>query len=157
MINNIEIQRFKRFKQPVSLEGLGHVNYLVGKNNSGKSSFLQAVLLACLHRNENGFGFDNSSFPENLATLREHYSDEDISSPIKVVLHDGTQEKTVIEDSWIQDRNRIEKTNKGKGKIPSALYIPCNVQMSKGQDRSTVQDIENEVRGARHPVCRSHS
>ena len=63
------------------------VNYLVGKNNSGKSSFLQAVLLTCLYRNEDGSRFLNSSFPENLAAYREYYSDEDISSPIKVRPH----------------------------------------------------------------------
>ncbi len=146
MISNIEIQRFKRFEQPVSLEGLGHVNYLVGKNNSGKSSFLQAVLLACLYRVENGLGFSNSSFPENLAALREYYSDEDILSPIRVVLHNGTQGKTIIEGTWLQQGNRIDKNNTGGGKIPSALYIPCNVQMNRVHDTSTVRNIENEIR-----------
>ncbi len=147
MINSIEIQRFKRFERPIRLEGLGRVNYLVGKNNSGKSSFLQAVLLACLYRDENGSHFSNSSFPDNLAALREYYSDEDISSPIRVVLNDGTQEKTIIEGSWRQDGNTIRKINTGEGKIPRALYIPCNVQMSKSQDISTVRQIENEIRG----------
>ena len=146
MISNIEIQRFKRFKQPITLEDLGHVNYLVGKNNSGKSSFLQAVLLACLNRSENGSRFSNSSFPENLAALREYYSDEDILSPIRVVLHNGTQGKTIIESTWTQQGNRIDKNNTGEGKIPSALYIPCNVQMSRVHDTSTVRNIKNEIR-----------
>ncbi len=147
MIDSIEIQRFKRFERPFRLEGLGRINYLVGKNNVGKSSFLQAVLLACLYRNRNGSGFDNSSIPDNLATQREYYSHEDVSSPIKVVFKDETNQQTIIEGSWRQDINRIEKTKKGEGKIPGALYIPCNIPMSKGQDRSTVTEIENEIKG----------
>ncbi len=146
MIHSIEIHKFKRFEEPIRVEGLVPVNYLVGKNNSGKSSFLQAVLLACLYRTENGSGFNNSSFPENLATYKEYYSDQDISSPIRVVLYDGIQQETIVEGSWINDINGLRKSNKGTGKIPSVLYIPCNVQISKTEDRSTARDVDNQIR-----------
>lgn len=113
MICSIEIQKFKRFKKRIRIEGLASVNYLVGKNNSGKSSFLQAVLLACLYRNADGSGFLNPRFPENLAAYREYYSNEDISSPIKVVLTDEKKKRILIEGSWINDSSAIHKKSEG--------------------------------------------
>ncbi len=45
MIDYLEIQNYKMFER-LRLDGLGRVNLIVGKNNVGKSSLLEAVFLA---------------------------------------------------------------------------------------------------------------
>ncbi len=47
MINQISISNFRGIKE-AEIEGLGQVNLFIGKNNSGKSSILEALCLAKL-------------------------------------------------------------------------------------------------------------
>lgn len=44
VLDSFEIQRFKCFKN-LRIEHLGHVNLIVGKNNVGKSTLLEALRL----------------------------------------------------------------------------------------------------------------
>lgn len=144
MIHSIEIQKFKRFRKPVKIKKLSSVNYLVGRNNSGKSSFLQAILLSALYRNESGDSFTNVSFPEKFARLKEYFNDEDLSNPIKIVIIDENDRKIVIESQW--QNESVSKNKAGKGKIPRILYIPCNVQISMTQDGATFNNVDNEIK-----------
>ncbi len=70
MVDSIEVQKFKKFENPIRIEGLSGVNYLVGKNNAGKSSFLQAVLLSTLYRNEAKTNFSSSGFSFTVRTYQ---------------------------------------------------------------------------------------
>ena len=44
MLRDLTIQNYRTFKD-FSIDGLARVNLIVGKNNSGKTSFLEAVYL----------------------------------------------------------------------------------------------------------------
>ena len=44
MLNSIKIQNYRNLKQ-LSIEKLGHVNLIIGKNNTGKTSLLEALYL----------------------------------------------------------------------------------------------------------------
>ena len=47
MIRSIYIRNFRAFKE-LRLEPIGKVNIIVGRNNTGKSTLLEAIYLACL-------------------------------------------------------------------------------------------------------------
>ncbi|MCX5920983.1 MAG: AAA family ATPase [Candidatus Melainabacteria bacterium] len=55
MLEQFTVENFKGFKK-LTLDDLGHINIFVGKNNTGKTSLLQAVGLSRLK----GHTFDNS-------------------------------------------------------------------------------------------------
>lgn len=44
MLNNIKIQNYRNFKS-LSIEKLGRVNLIIGRNNTGKTSLLEAIFL----------------------------------------------------------------------------------------------------------------
>jgi AAA15 family ATPase/GTPase len=46
IIENLQINRFRGIRD-LNLAGLGWVNILVGKNNSGKTTILEAISIAC--------------------------------------------------------------------------------------------------------------
>lgn len=143
MINNIEVQKFKRFKNLVKIEGLSKVNYLVGKNNIGKSSFLQAVLLSTLYRNEEGVNFRNNNLPEIFARLKEYFNEEDLINPIKVIF-DTDSGEVDISGVWREDR--VIKSKAGDGRIPISVYIPCGVSMDITRDDFSFNRLNNEIK-----------
>lgn len=63
MFKDIEIQRFRGIKHS-RVEGLGRINLFFGKNNCGKSSFLDAVFLIS--------GLSNPKLPLNINLLRNY-------------------------------------------------------------------------------------
>ena len=145
MIHSMEVEKFKTFESPIKIENLSSVNYLVGKNNSGKSSFLQAILLSALYRNEDGSNFFNPNFREKFARLKEYFSNEDLSSPIKVIFGYGNNKAAVIESQWKD--SSVFKKKTGEGKIPRTLYIPCGVQISMARDKSSFTEVNEEIEG----------
>ena len=54
MINKIEVQNFKLFKDKATFTSLKNLNFLTGINGRGKSSFLQVLLTMaqCVKANE---------------------------------------------------------------------------------------------------------
>ncbi len=142
MFKDIEVQKFKKFKTSIKIENLSSVNYLVGKNNSGKSSFLQAILLSTLRIKESGTSFSNVSFPEKFAKEKEYFNDEDLVNPIKVVFNNG-REKVVIESHWIA--STINKRKTEGEKIPRSFYIPCGAGISMDNDNSSFTNIKNNL------------
>src|SRR5436309_13909396 len=46
ILNSLEIRNFRGF-QDLKIERLGRVNLLVGKNNVGKTSLLEAIMVVC--------------------------------------------------------------------------------------------------------------
>jgi len=58
----VEIENFRSFSE-LKIEGLGDVNIIVGKNNTGKSTFLEALFLAIDHK------FAPSILRSTLSTL----------------------------------------------------------------------------------------
>src|SRR5436190_8957836 len=69
ILNSLEIRNFRCFKH-LQIERLGRVNLIVGKNNVGKSSFLEALALYASRGN-----------PRVIwQLLEQRYEGEDISS-----------------------------------------------------------------------------
>ena len=50
MLKSVKIENFRGFKS-FELQQLGRINLLVGENNSGKTSILEAVQLLCSRTN----------------------------------------------------------------------------------------------------------
>ncbi|BCL36053.1 AAA family ATPase [Nostoc sp. MS1] len=50
MLKSVKIENFRGF-QSFELQQLGRVNLLVGKNNTGKTSILEAIQLLCSRNN----------------------------------------------------------------------------------------------------------
>ncbi|MFM6100144.1 MAG: AAA family ATPase, partial [Dolichospermum sp.] len=50
MLKSIKIENFRCFKS-FELQQLGRINLLVGENNSGKTSILEAIQLLCSRTN----------------------------------------------------------------------------------------------------------
>lgn len=144
MIKVIELQKFKRFKKSIRLNNLSSVNYLVGKNNSGKSSFLQGILLSTLYRNTDGSNFNNYSVPEEFARMKEYFSNEDLSNPIKTLFSDENNKDIIIKSQWSSDR--INKNKTGESKIPLSLYIPCGVQIGMDRDSASFNEVNNIIK-----------
>ena len=46
MLKSLEVKNFRMLKE-IQVTGLGHLNLVVGRNNSGKSSFLEALRVLC--------------------------------------------------------------------------------------------------------------
>lgn len=61
MFESIEIRNFRAFAE-LDIEGLRRINLLVGRNNTGKTSVLEAIFLLC--------GATNPIFPSVIGQLR---------------------------------------------------------------------------------------
>ncbi|NIJ46593.1 AAA15 family ATPase/GTPase [Wenyingzhuangia heitensis] len=61
LIKNIVIKNFRGFKE-LKIEDINHINILVGNNNSGKSSVLEAFFLI--------MGMSNPLLPDNINRIR---------------------------------------------------------------------------------------
>ena len=61
LLNSIKIRNFRGFDN-LQIDGFSEINLLIGKNNSGKSSLLEAFFLL--------IGMSNPMLPENINRLR---------------------------------------------------------------------------------------
>ncbi|MGB5597882.1 MAG: ATP-binding protein, partial [Thiothrix litoralis] len=87
MLDSLHIKNFRCFED-LTIPSLGRVNLIVGKNNSGKSTLLEAIALFAQHGkvsalqsiliNRNEF-FGKSNFLENISFNREI-----TDSPLKI-------------------------------------------------------------------------
>ena len=99
VLNSLEIYRFRGFKH-LNIEHLGNINLIVGKNNVGKSSLLEALQLYARRaspivvaqilgtRDENKRQRSNrgSSFEESLRAAKYlFYGRKEIKAPIKPI------------------------------------------------------------------------
>ena len=69
MLKNVKIENFRGFKS-FELQQLGRINLLVGENNSGKTSILEAIQILC-SRN------DLDSLVEIITNRGEDFRDDD--------------------------------------------------------------------------------
>lgn len=70
MLENLKIENFRGF-QSFELQQLGRINLLVGQNNSGKTSILEAIQLLCSKNNPRSFYY--------IMSNRGEYADSDES------------------------------------------------------------------------------
>jgi AAA15 family ATPase/GTPase len=81
MLDSLEIQNYRNFKH-LRIEKLGRVNLIIGKNNTGKTSLLEAVSILVKQN-------DLDWLYTILENRREHFEDEDMPSQqrIKNIAH----------------------------------------------------------------------
>ncbi len=71
MLDSLEIQNYRNFKH-LRIEKLGRVNLIIGKNNTGKTSLLEAVSILVKQN-------DLDWIYTILENRREHFEDEDMT------------------------------------------------------------------------------
>ena len=75
-LDSLKIKNF-RILEDVMIEKLGHVNLIVGKNNSGKSTVLEALALLA-----SGFNPEVMLFISNNRNVYRHLNTKDIESKV---------------------------------------------------------------------------
>lgn len=121
MNSAISLIKYKKFNNKVELTELKQINYLVGKNNSGKSSFLEAVLLAGLSYNPEREAYEHTYVDQQFAKADDYFFNK-IPSEIEIQF----DELKVTFDK--RDAGRLYKNiikSNDIGKLPRTLYIPC--------------------------------
>src|SRR5690349_24454482 len=97
MLNNLKIEHFRGINA-CELTNLSHINLLIGPNNSGKSSVLEALYLASLSVNLNNYGSINPL--EYLLNRRVRRSDQDLSR----LWHNYDQSKDIVLQMQFNDK-----------------------------------------------------
>lgn len=130
LLQNLEISNFKAFKS-VQLNDLGRVNLLVGKNNCGKTSVLEALrvfagngslqsfLELAAEREDTGpqgFLEDDGELKALVVGL---FKDYDFENNSKIVIGDTKQDKTVTIEYATYVSYEDEKNNNFRIKNPS--------------------------------------
>jgi hypothetical protein len=149
MITKVEIKKFKRYQDlSVTLHECG-VSLLVGANNSGRSTFLQALSVwafcktivefekghNCLLRDTpcSGSGINIDDFhPLNIPSFSYLWTNQKYSGSYTLSLccywHDGNDEKFLeFSLSLVQERLFIKKSGsnlQANDKIPRIVYVP---------------------------------
>ncbi len=133
MIKKIEIERFKSI-QHVELN-LGKVNVLVGANNSGKSSILQAIQFATSVAQTSQMSVKAPKFSKDGTMPTSVYPNQLIYSPVKdpyTLAHGGVlkeDEAQAIRVSFTDDSGEsvIATFRKGKNKNISANFTGVEI------------------------------
>jgi hypothetical protein len=140
MLTRIGIENFKGIKR-CEISNLGKVNVFVGRNNSGKSSILDAL---CLIRSAFNPMLFNEPIPElllkrkaierSLYVLRNFWRNYDIKQRIKFSLEFKNGEKLNIEMLWMDDINfymLFEDLSDTLSKIVDGKYF-AKIRMNLG-------------------------
>src|SRR5690349_3410729 len=90
ILNSLEIRRFRAFKH-LSIEKLGRVNLIVGKNNVGKSCLLEALQLYANRAHPTFIWQILEAHDEDTRSL--DYDIEEVLSIVKYLFH-GRQDIT---------------------------------------------------------------
>ncbi len=152
-LHNLEISNFRAFKS-VQLNDLGRVNLLVGKNNCGKTSVLEALrvfagngslqslLALAIERNDTGpqgFLEGDGGLKALVAGL---FKDYDFENNSKIVIGDTKQGKTVtieyVTDESLDELRVIGHYGKPKKiKFNDSLRSSLTLNSAKGEKPPT--------------------
>lgn len=112
-IGKIEIYNFRGHKE-TKVDLSKDYNLLVGPNNSGKTSFLQAVNLV--------IGFNKQYYAENDFFADANHNDPKKAEPIRIILEFAETDEDKFPESVIQEFGTFIQFNKeetGSGEVPS--------------------------------------
>jgi AAA15 family ATPase/GTPase len=152
MINEIEISNFRGI-QKLSIKKLSNINILVGENNSGKTSILEAVFLS--------IGISNSKLPININTFRNfhlifdknywlsYFKNLDFKNKIKITTNfDGEKKRELFiepHNTYIDDSNskvqEISSTNKIE---PNGLILKAYIYNGRKKQIQTEVFLDKE-------------
>lgn len=145
MIDSIEIHGLRGI-QSCKLDGLSRVNLFFGKNNCGKSTFLEALFLVC--------GQSNPLLPSAINMIRtyEKSSENDIrlffykmntSSPIEITIK-GSNTRTLSISTFREDISSFNVSS-GSTQTPYEYGLRMNYQTEDGEFNSEVRyDISTQ-------------
>jgi len=117
MLNSISIKNFRVAE--CTIEGLGRINVFIGKNNSGKSSALEAICIAKSALSNKAFGepllkslLSRRGADRSLYTVRDFWHNYETGEDISLVLGFEEEENTVeILVRWESDNSLIVKVS----------------------------------------------
>ena len=116
MIDDLQIENFRGFTS-LTLSGLKRVNLIVGENNAGKTSLLEAIVLLCDAKKA-------GSLPHKFRPIQ---GDTD-SRYFRWLLRDGTQVQT----------GKLQCANDGKMNLVLFGSPSYNIKGAIGQDTATI-------------------
>ena len=108
MLNDIKVQNYRNLKS-LSIEKLGRVNLVIGRNNTGKTSLLEAIYLfsnkddadsifkILISRGENNF-FENTDTKEHLRLINNLFWDRNRSEreKIEIISNNGYVSLSIV-------------------------------------------------------------
>lgn len=163
LLQNLEISNFKAFKS-VQLNDLGRVNLLVGKNNCGKTSVLEALrvfagngslqsLLALAAEREDtgpqGFLKENEKLKALVAGL---FKDYDFENNNQIVIGDTKQGKTVTIEYVTyasfndHEHDRVWKKILSETELDDIYQKESGVEVWNGLDISDIHQKNNHIK-----------
>ncbi|WP_437214969.1 AAA family ATPase [Pectobacterium sp. LFLA-215] len=166
MITEFRVQRFRLFDD-IKIKKLSRVNLVVGKNNSGKSALLEAILLFFSRMSHSDLLEIVNSRQENWSGRRDFYvtplrhlfkghklpelfkrgfilSSEDIS--VEMLL--GAYVVDEVEEGKILRRSITEKEFKDKGSVVDLddISLVSIIRSGKKTIRSRIMNVDEEIR-----------
>jgi AAA15 family ATPase/GTPase len=129
MLDSLEIQNYRNFKH-LRIEKLGRVNLIIGKNNTGKTSLLEAVSLYV--------GTDKFGALKEILTLRGDYDEENY----RKIETDKFNENTRLLSSIFNGRS-YAKNNEII--ISGSKNTPLTIKISIEDDGHKIQYYQNET------------
>lgn len=142
MFKTISVLQYKKFKTLIALSELKQINYLVWKNNAGKSSFMEAVLLSTMKFNEESKNFDSAWVWNQFANLKDYFFDNEIETSI-ITSFDWLK----VEMKYNQHNNIVKEIaqNKMNKWLPKILYVPCKPNFNRTSSKSNYDTILTNV------------
>lgn len=121
MLKTIKIKNFRSF-QSFELQQLGRVNLLVGKNNTGKTSILEAIQLLCsrnnleplrqMMTNRSEYFFDERKKDQELDVRHLFYGHEiELGSQFLITGDDGSNHDELIVSIQLRKNSSKEQLN----------------------------------------------
>ncbi len=151
MFKSVKIENFRSF-QSFELQQLGRVNLLVGENNSGKTSILEAIQLLCSRNNldplresinnRGEYLLDDQRRIDTELDIRHLFYGHEIE-PEKEFSITGTsniQEKFVATIGIGKKQTKESNSQSYDDEIPDALKeLDCTIQWSPGKEEDRLR------------------
>lgn len=165
MLDNLKIEGYRNLED-FSLKGSTQFNIIVGANNTGKSSILEALSIFCnpldfdtilnvLNTRTEGIHYINKNYLfseiDNLFTLKNSYKREGDNNKLKITADWNNNNKYVNLDIHFNeiDRDKIKNIDKdqihNKGISLGYLNIECNDLKNKNYSQKIKFEEEPEV------------
>ena len=121
MLQSIRLQNFRSYSDHSFSLDKG-VNVVIGKNGTGKTNLLEAILVLCKGGSYRTNDVNLISFQKEWARLDGTFKDHARVVKIATDSHDNTKKTFTIDD-----KNILRLTHKNK--IPTVLFEPNHLQL----------------------------
>lgn len=148
-LQKISIQKYKGVAD-ITIDNLNRINVIVGDNNSGKTSFLEAVYLLINQNNLDGY-FDLCRRRSKMAQLNINWLINEFGNNVKI---NGVFDKTSI--GVYYELNEEDNSELNKASYLSTLFVKGNIEQNTLESQARLfEDRNQEVFYSRiESVCR---